>query len=296
MTVTELLEEYIEDRVRLGRSPATLRNYRQQAKYIGLMAFGSEDIAHLTGRAIDKFYGFMQAQGKGNTYIRRIHSLLTAAFKWGVRKDMLEVNPCDKADAPAEPKHRVHAPLTDQVQQIIDASSPKWGLMWRVAATTGMRRGELCGLRWSDIDAFSNTITVRQSVTRGGVPGPTKTHTEREVPVSPELLARLQSAQEAGQLAKAEYIFADNPNSGPCSPDKVTREFANVTRKLGITGVTPHTLRHWAGTQMVASGVPIKVVSERLGHSDPSITLRIYTDVLAEQARAAGDTLEGKLR
>ena len=293
MSVNELLAEYISERRRLGRSPATINNYEQQARYIASTPLGTLDIKDLTGRVLDSFYGGMHDDGKGDTYVRRVHAVLSAACTWAVvKRDYLEINPCKKSTPPAEPRHKVRAPDTDIVQQIINASSVRWGLMWRVAATTGMRRGELCGLQWDDINAFTNTITVRRSATRGGQVGETKTHRERVVPVSPDLIERLTVLGPA----PGRYVFGENPNSGPCSPDSATKAFATVTRKLGITGVTLHTLRHFAGTQMIAGGVDVKTASERLGHADVGITLRIYTDVLPAKAREAGQLLEDLLK
>lgn len=291
--MNELLSEYIAERRRLGRSPATINNYMQQAKYIARTWLGVVDIKDLTGRVIDQFYGDMHDAGKGNTYVRRVHAVLSAALNWAVAKrDYLEINPCKKSTPPSEPRHKVKAPDTDVVQRIIDASPRRWSLMWRTAAITGMRRGELCGLRWDDINAFTNTITVRRSATRGGQVGETKTHRDRPIPVSPDLIERLTVLGPA----PGRYVFGENVNSGPCSPDSATKAFATITRRLKIEGVTLHTLRHFAATQMIAGGVDVKTTSERLGHADVGITLRTYTDVVPAKAREAGQLLEDLLR
>jgi integrase len=200
-----------------------------------------------------------------------------------------------------------------------------------LAALTGMRRGELCGLRWSDVDWRGSSVTVRQSIwqTSDGIGTKTpKTHQARRLLLGEHAMAvlagRLDRAQADAKMAKVKlpsdgYIFSpDVDAANPRHPDSVTQAFTRLCRRMEAPALARlrktkpkatrfnlspsdrwdyrlHDLRHYTATQLFAAGLNPKTVADRLGHADPSITLRVYTANTDAQAQEAADSLEAGL-
>jgi integrase len=167
-----------------------------------------------------------------------------------------------------------------------------------------MRRGELCGLRWSDVDLDHGVLTVARSVVVdfGGVAEKsTKTDRGRVLAldaVGVALLSRHRdqvdewARQAEVTVAPDAYVFSPYVNGcKPFRPDNVTGFFTRVRDSLGYPDVRLHDLRHFTATQLIGAGVDVRTVAGRLGHSDASVTLRVYSHVLEERDRAAAATL-----
>jgi integrase len=169
-----------------------------------------------------------------------------------------------------------------------------------LAALTGMRRGELCALRWTDLDLELGVVHVSRSVVV--VPGglaekATKNGRSRRVALDPVAIALLEAhraralhwAKELGAVI-ADDAFVFSPfvvATTPFRPDNVTSFFIRVRDAVGTPGVRLHDLRHFTATQLIGAGVDVRTVAGRLGHSDPSLTLRVYSHVIEERDRAA---------
>jgi integrase len=198
-------------------------------------------------------------------------------------------------------------PTVDEVRTLLRAaedSNPELASLIFVAATTGCRRGELCGLRWSDIDLDMCTITVRRSISDAGgkvsVKG-TKTHQARRLTLDPatlEVLQRHLSLVEVRAIA-AETTLSENAyvwsqvldGSAPYRPDRVTGTFRNLTERIDMAHVTFHTLRHFSATALAGTGVSVRTIAGRLGHSNPNLTLRTYAHFLEAADREAAAAL-----
>jgi integrase len=177
-----------------------------------------------------------------------------------------------------------------------------------LAALTGMRRGELCALRWSDVDVDTGTINVTRSVVvvpNGVAEKTTKTGRGRIValdPVGVALLSRHRTlterwVREAGtQQSSDAFVFSPFVEGiTPFRPDNVTSFFIRVRNEVGAPTVRLHDLRHFTATQLIGAGVDVRTVAGRLGHSDPSVTLRVYSHALEERDRAAAAIMGGIL-
>jgi integrase len=192
--------------------------------------------------------------------------------------------------------------------QAAEGLDPMLAPILLLAALTGARRGELCGLRWSDVDWTDGTLAIKRSVYE--VPGggfgvkATKTHQGRRIGLDDlaiELLRRHRAAvlDRAGSLSLEvpddAYMFSISPQgSEPIRPDVLTR-FAGRAAKAAGVDIHLHALRHFSATQGIAAGFDPVTVAGRLGHADPSITLRIYAHALEQRDRdlaaALGRTL-----
>ena len=187
----------------------------------------------------------------------------------------------------------------DELRQFLEAtSSATLYPMWHLVAMTGMRRGEVCGLHWGDIDAAAKTLTVRRSrvPVRGIVFEETpKTRRIRMVDLDPATVEVLKELHERQRKARAvvelddsaNYLFTDDDGQ-PIDPNFVSRAFRNAVAAAGIRHIPLHGLRHTHASHMIDAGVAISVVSKRLGHATANVTLGVYTHQLRDsQAKAA---------
>lgn len=182
------------------------------------------------------------------------------------------------------------------------AVEPSWlYLPVLLAVAMGMRRSEILGLTWQDIDFNAETLTVRPSVGKGGVIHAPKTpHSRRTISVPPLGLhaLRQQKARQAERRLQLEPAY-QNPglviaqeDGRPSAPVSLTHAFRKVAKREGLTGLRFHDLRHTSARLLLASGVDMKTVSSRLGHSSATTTLNIYAHTLRETDQRAARKMD----
>ena len=261
----------------------------------------------LTARDLDSFYGDLRNDGMSAKTIRNHHGMISAALSLALRWDLVAENVAKKARPPSIPPGAVKSPSAADVERIITLANqrdPRLATLIFLAALTGMRRGELCGLRWSDIDFDERSIMVSRSVvsiTGGVIEKATKTNRERRISIDElgEYILRLHEdrvlrwADEAEiQLHPQAFVFSnDLDGSRPFRPDTITSRFIDLCKALGIRGVRFHDLRHFTATQLIAAGIDVRTVAGRLGHQDANMTLKTYAHVLEGRDRAAADVM-----
>src|SRR5690606_16923615 len=195
------------------------------------------------------------------------------------------------ASPPKLRKQEINPPAIGDTRDLLAAADdhdPAFGALLRVLAATGARRGEVCGLRWSDLDRATRTLSIKRSVASvsgGTVVKDTKTHAARRIaidaatPAAPDAHRARSEAVAAGcriELAPDGCMFTSEPDgSRPLHPDTVTGNFRRITHRLGLAGVRFHDLRHLHATQLLAAGVPVRTVSGRLGHANAATTLNV---------------------
>ena len=302
-TFSQLLDRWLEECERLDLSPTTLRTYRSQIKKTIRPRLGKVPLTALTAKHLDDLYGALKVVEKSPKTIRNHHGTISAALHQGVRWGWVNENVADKARPPRVPQRRVSAPSVEDVRKVIDAAEkrdPRLAPLLILAALTGMRRGELCALRWTDVDLKLGVIEVSRSVVvvPGGVEEKTtKTDTSRRVALDPVGITLLEEYKvEVNSWAKAvevtllsdAFIFSPSVDgTTPFRPDNVTSFFIRVRDSVGAKEVRLHDLRHFTATQLIGAGVDVRTVAGRLGHADPSITLRIYSHLIEDRDHAA---------
>ena len=306
-TFGQLLDKWLEESERMDLSPTTLRTYRAQVEQIIRPRLGKIGLTRLTPKHLDDLYRHMKEEGRSPKTIRNYHAIISSALHQGVRWEWVRENVAAKAKPPRVPKRRVTAPSVDSVRSVIETAEerdPRLAPLPMLAALTGMRRGELCALRWTDVDLERCELDVSRSIVV--VPGglaekTTKSGNFRIVAldaVGMALLARHRLNVEEW-ADKAEVTVADDAyvfshavdGSKPFRPDNVTGFFTRVRDSLGLHDVRLHDLRHFTATQLIGAGVDVRTVAGRLGHSDPSVTLRVYAHALEERDRAAAEVM-----
>jgi integrase len=303
----QLLDRWLEECERLDLSPTTMRTYRSQIEQTIRPALGSTQLTRVTAKSLDDLYGAMKEAGRSPKTIRNHHAIVSSALHQAARWGWVRENVAERARPPKVRQRRVNAPSVDTVREVVVAAEerdPRLAPMLMLAALTGMRRGELCALRWSDVDFDRGELMVSRSVVV--VPGgleekTTKTDRERRVALDEVGVLLLKQhrtrvenwAQQAEATIPADaFIFSPYlDGSKPFRPDNVTGFFTRVRDSVGHTDVRLHDLRHFTATQLIGAGVDPRTVAGRLGHSDPLLTMRVYAHVIEERDRAAASVM-----
>lgn len=246
------------------------------------------------------------------TTLKHAHRVLHTALQCAVKWQLIARNPASAIDAPKAPRSEMKAFTLEQAQAFLASSAEegsKWQAFFTTFLTTGLRIGELIGLRWEDIDLDAATLGVRQNIQRvnkigvvGG--GPKTAGSRRPIALGPDVVALLREHRREQQSlrVKAGTESADgglvfpSGRGTPLSEKTIHNVFTRICAKAGVPRIRPYDLRHSCATLMLASGVHPKVVAERLGHSTVNLTLNTYSHVLPTLQQDAANTLDSMLR
>lgn len=311
-TLAEYLTETWLPARRVNLRPSTLHGYdkviRRIVKHIGdvqLSALDAAMLEHLYAQLIES--GGENGRPLSAKTVANVAGVLSVALGDAVRLRLLPHNVANDARLPR--RHRPEMTAWTEAEAVKFLASvadhPLYPL-WRVALATGMRRGELCGLRWRDVDLAARTITVastRVVAERVEVGEPKTRAGSRVIALDAETasaLGALRKAQAGDRLLVGAgwqdhgLVFVD-PIGEPPHPETVTRWWREAVARAGVPAIRLHDARHTAATIMLRSGVPVKVVTQRLGHADVAVTMRIYQHVTAQDDAAAADALSRAL-
>ncbi|HET9292036.1 MAG TPA: tyrosine-type recombinase/integrase [Actinomycetes bacterium] len=317
-TVAELIERWLEWRLSVRPiSPTTVAAYRGYIDRSILPSLGRLQVGQLDAATLDTFYARLRRQGgKGGrplaaSSVRQIHAILSGALTRAVVWGWISHNPARLASPPSREQADTQPPAVIDAARLLRtaaAEDEELGLFLRLAVVLGARRGELCALRWSEVDLDQGEVLIAGAVVR--VPReallakPTKTHAKRRVAIgagTAELLRarRITQAKDAlacgTSLAADAYVFSHVPDgSAPIDPDGITHRFQRLARRLGVR-CRLHDLRHFMVTQLVAGGVDWRTVSGRAGHADGHMTLATYAHFQQAQDRQAAEFMESLL-
>lgn len=291
-TLGELIDEWLKQAESLGRREATLKDYRKQQRLMPAWLLNIR-LDRLTGRELDRFYTERLTEignGNGASAVAHHHRMLRAALRQGKRWHWIDTLPTDDATPPREKRQPWTYPKPDEVRALIAAAKASrhedMALAIEVLARTGMRRAELCRLRWADVDLDRGVLSL----------GLTKTGEPREVALLGAILNRLQEHRDRAEsygldVSPGAYVFTSGPRSNDAlKPDSVTQFIDRLSRKLGLK-VHTHSLRKFAVTYQIAAGIDVQTVAKRTGH-DVSVLLDLYAGIVEERNRAADAEME----
>ena len=265
-------------------------------------ALGDVRLPEITPPQLSALLLSMQAQGKAQSTVLKVYTVLQGLFKMAYRSDTIPLNPMDKVDRPKprkdeqpkeEEKKAYTAPELHRILQCLKAEPLKWRCYVSLVADTGVRRGEACGIQWGDIDFKAGTITFRHNLQYTPAAGVYDTSTKgkraRTVDVGPHVLELLQQLREAqASSAISRWVFTKEGSPEPMHPQTPTEYFHSFGQRYGIEDFHPHKLRHTSASVALTNGADLISVSERLGHKDPATTARIYAHANQESIRRAG--------
>lgn len=284
-------------------APTTLATYQGFLKNHILPYFADMPLCDIQAGDIRNFLASRKLASSSNS---RLYVLLKSIFKLAVDDDILAKNPMAKVKPPKNQRKKPWCVLTEeQTHELISSiKQPEQQLLVKLAAASGLRRGEILGLRHQDIDVQRNTISVQQTVKAiDGKPVISqylKTNTSRRTLTLPTEMIKLLEKQFLDVKLKmfCDKHWVDNDllfptlHGAPRHPNWLTSLIIQLGKDAGMPdGFSLHILRHTNATYLLQHGVNYKVVQQRLGHSSAAITLNVYSHVLAGQDEAAAETL-----
>jgi len=306
MQVGDYLERWLTDYARQHVSAKSYERYQAIVRQHLTPAFAHVPLAKLSPLHVEKCYAAGLGAGLAGATVRKHHNVLHAALQQAIRWRLLAVNPADAVEPPKVQRREMRALTEGETAGLLRAAegTPLFAPVF-VAVTTGLRRGELLALRWTDVDLAAGAVSVQQAVEETGdglhFKEPKTTRSRRRVPL-PALTTRTllrHRAEQAEARLRAGKGWHDSGlvftalDGGPCWPSNFERAFRSLKTRAGLD-LRFHDLRHTHASQLLRQGVHPKVVSERLGHASVSITLDIYSHVLPglqEEAVAKLDDL-----
>ena len=289
LTIEELIERYI-----VGRStswaPGAADATRHRVKQHVTPHLGAVAIERLRPVDVAHWHATLRSAGVSEGSIGRVHDVLRASLNWAERLELIGRNPATKVDRPRGTKPDISPPRPDAIVRMITEASPALALFLRLAALTGARRGQLCGLHWGDVNLDDATIRWTRSLAKvpgGVVEKETKTGARWPVAIDPATVELLrthrrrcaESAVAVGvTLSGDTYVFARDPAGRlPWHPDGASQRFASLRNRLGLEGVRLHDLRHWMATEGLGGGADIETVAGRGGWANTTTPLEIYS-------------------
>ena len=317
LTVKQLLEEHWLPAQRSRElRPATLDQYRNVVDSWIVPNLGAVRVPALTPKDVTEMVETLRttksAAGRKGLSPRSAQlavGTLKAACQWATENGLLGRNPIAGVRRPrGTSSEAMHAWSADDARAFLAATrDDRLAWAWAMLLTRGLRRGEVAGLRWDDVDL--DAATVRINRTRVVVDGkavessPKTASGRRSVPLDGLLVALLRAhkvrqAQEKLAAGTAYgtggWLFSDELGS-PYHPESLSTWFETKVKAIELPRIRLHDTRHTSASLMLATGVPVKVVSEMLGHSSPTITLGIYAHVMPGMAEEAGAALSASL-
>ena len=282
--------------------PTTFSGYRAHINLYVVPQLGAQQLQRLTPDQLSRFYRDLHKGGgrdggplSANT-VRRVHATIHRALRDGVRWGHLQRNPAQMAVKPRQPNVGTSNATTWTAAEVKSFLSTVEGerlqALWRVAVTTGLRRGELLGLRWVDVDVTGRRLAIRQTVTSVGsqvIFGEPKTKRgKRSVALDSQTAKaisawrRLQQAEREswGRAWQSSGLVFTREDGSLIHPDLLSKWFVRYSRGADLTPIRFHDLRHTHASLALQAGVPAKIVSERLGHATVAFTLDVYSHVI----------------
>jgi integrase len=312
ITFGTYLDDWLATLAIAGRRPTTIAGYRREIRVHIKPALGDLELQQITAVDLDRLYAQLASVGSpdgrgalSKNSTRKVHVLIGTALGDAERKGLVQRNAARVASPPSArsakaPEMNCWTP--EQLRTFLDfvAADSHHAPMLRLAAMTGLRRAELCGLRWLDVDLDNARLVVRQAITTVDHEpwlGDVKSTRSRRVIDLDATTVSVLKAQRTNQLQERLLVgsaWVDSglvftmPDGRGWHPDVMTRAFARLVTRSGLPRIRLHDLRHTHATHLLSAGTNVRVTSERLGHASVAFTLDVYGHVLpGQQADAA---------
>lgn len=300
-TLNVFLNHWLEE---IHKPTLRLSSYIKYRKVIDtyiLPELGHLKLQKLSPQIVQAFYRRKEKEGLAPKTVNSIHGVLHKALDTAVRWNMLARNVCDVVSPPRIVKHEIQPLSMEQAQHLLEvARGDRLEMPLLLALVTGLRRGELLGLKWADIDFTQGALQVKRSLDyvahHGYVESEPKTKSGRRRIVLPKFVVealkqhRIQQLEQRLKVGEAwqesDYVFT-GLTGGPFNPRYLLILFDQLLENAGLPHMRFHDLRHSAATLLLSMGVNPKIVQEILGHSNISMTMDVYSHVLPSMQKEA---------
>lgn len=299
------LENYlpnIEETTRVG--------YKEKIREYIIPAMGKLPLKSIKNSNVQAWVNGLSKKGLSPKTIRNAYNNLNAALKKAVILRMIPYNPCEGTVLPKLKKHQINVYNDTEIRDALNAAKgTDMYLIILILVATGIRRGELCGLTWGDIDFSKNQIQIHNNRVNGDVgrvieKAPKSEAGNRVISIGNDVMRELAKARmdyikdrnEWGAGFDDTGYVIRHPNGKPYNPDSITQKWERFVKKHNLRPLKLHGLRHSNATSLINAGVDAKVVQQRMGHSDISVTYNTYVHVLPNMDEDAANKIDKILK
>ena len=308
--LTDWLDLWYQGYKKPNLRPNTQMSYERRIYQHITPALGQIQLGKLTTADIQKFYADLKKNGRlfrtelygeglSDQTVRGIHTTLHAALDKAVEENLIFRNPSDGCQLPSAKPREMKVLTPEEIQRLlIQAREDGCYELLLLELSTGLRRGELLGLKWSDINFESRTLEVKRQIQRvNGMIQETalKTHNVYRKILLPSETVEILKQYKAGQTIESEYVFP-SPTGGIMEPDCARKMLKRVLQRAGLDEMRFHDLRHTFATLALQNGVDVKTLSGILGHYSAGFTLDTYAHVTAQMQEDAAKKVGGFLQ
>jgi integrase len=301
----DYLERWLEDSVKPSVRQKTYEGYESICRVRIIPRIGRTKLSKVTPALLQNLYAELSKSGLSPRSVGHTHRCLHRAFEVAIKWNLLARNPCDVAEPPRVKRSEMKTLTREQLRLLLDGTAgERYHTLYLLAATTGLRLGELHGLKWSDIDLQNGRLFVRRSLqqTRLGLifEEPKTSSSRRSVELTERAIAglkdhRRRQAEERLSLGPAwednDLVFP-NEIGQPKDPSTASSHLKLVLSRLGLPRIRFHDLRHTFASLLLQSGESPKVIQEILGHEDVTLTLNVYAHTIPQMQSRATRTME----
>ena len=292
ITVEAWMQKWMDEYMMFSIREQTWTSYESVIRLHIIPNLGNKTVASLTTSIVQKFYNKLLSEGKSGSLVRDAHLILHQAMDVAVKENLIAKNPTNGTKIPKveyKPKNILNE---TQLEMFMDAikQDELWYDFFYTEITTGLRRGELCGLKWCDFNETTGQLNVVRTVTThkgGGLKtGETKTQKGTRTIYLPPSTVKLLS--ERKNKVSSEWIFPNfYDDSKPINPSTAYLKLKSILKNAGLPSIRFHDLRHTFATHALSSGVDARTLSGILGHTNASFTLDTYTHVTNDMQKNA---------
>lgn len=305
VTLSQFLDHWLSTKETNVRKK-TLLQYGQIVNGHINPILGMIKLVDLRPDTIEEFYRLEKERGVGFRTINLTHSVLRCALNKALKEEIIYRNPCDAVDKPKVARHEMNVLDEFQVRRLLSsARGTRLEVLLQIAVTTGLREGEILGLKWRDVDWGNKQIHIQRQLQRipkvGLVFSEPKSAAGKRMISLGDNSVYLLMKQEKIQYYEKEFfrlrwqendLIFTSLNGSPMDPRNLLRQYKLLLKKAGLPNIRFHDLRHTAASLMLQQGIPAKVVQERLGHSDISLTLNTYSHVMPGMQEEAAKRMD----
>ncbi|MDO8690228.1 MAG: tyrosine-type recombinase/integrase [Dehalococcoidia bacterium] len=309
LTVAQFLAQWLETTAPTVRL-STLTRYEEYARLHAVPELGTVKLARLTPQHLQKLYAQKLEAGLSPMTVRHLHAVMHRALSQALRWGLVATNVADAVDAPRVKRQEIKALSPEEARRLIDAGKgDRFEALYVLALSTGLRQGEMLGLRWKDVDLEGGCLQVVGTLQRShhglAITEPKTARSRRQVGLTDAArdalrqhrTGQLEERLQAGPLWEDSDLVFPNDTGRPMDAGNLLRRyFSPLLKKAGLSHIRFHDLRHSAATLLLSQGINAKVIQEMLVHSSNALTLDTYSHVLPTMQREAREDMEAILK
>ena len=305
ITLSEWLDKWIKEIMPGSVRPTTLKGCELICRCYIKPYLGDKKIAFITTNDVQKLYVKLKKEGRiknhpvhghklSDNVIIKIHGTLHLAMEMAIAKNLIAKNPTEGTTVPKKKKKDLKVLNDSELDKLMQTlnDDKEWGDFFYLELTTGLRRGEICGLKWENFNEEQNKLYIRTNIYRDNGElheGKPKTNEGERYIILPKATADMLKRRK--RISKWIFPNLTTPEL-PIAPEAAYRKAKLILKSLNLPNISFHDLRHTFATHAIASGVDAKTLSTILGHTNPSFTLDTYTHVTTDMQQKASNIIE----